>query len=226
MIVSREVLDVVGGFDEAFGFSRPGVEDFTRRVRSANFFVACCDDAYAHLFPTEEAASFVANLDAAPFLREAYAKRWATRSGFDPQADRVALRAPSEPPAGTAPQRRVVRVLLPLRDADEWALARPRVSELAATFRVHDPIEIAVGLDGTFGLQTALSELREIMIACGVPMEETLSVSLDFVPSVREWRDAGENNVRLAGPEREDLADLPVVDGAAALRAHLTVPAQ
>ena len=59
-----EVLDVVGGFDETFGFSRVGVEDFSRRVRSANFLVACCEDAYAHLFPAAEAESLVGNLDA------------------------------------------------------------------------------------------------------------------------------------------------------------------
>jgi len=44
-VVSREALEVVGGFDEMFGFSRYGVEDFARRVRAANFLIACCEDA-------------------------------------------------------------------------------------------------------------------------------------------------------------------------------------
>jgi GT2 family glycosyltransferase len=227
LIVSREVLDIVGGFDEAFGFSRLGVEDFTRRVRAANFLIACCDDAYAHLFPPEEAASFVGNLDAAPFLRDAYQKRWSTRNGFDPATDRVPLRfdVPAAGAPAPAPNRTVVRVLLPLGSVDDWAIARPLLTELAAAFRVSDPVEVAVGLDGTFGLQNALSELREILLATGVPMEETLSVSIDFVPSVEEWRDAGTGNVRVAGLERDALAELPAVDGAAALRAHLAVTA-
>jgi hypothetical protein len=223
MIVRREVLEVVGGFDEAFGFSRLGVEDFTRRVRAANFLVACCEDAYAHLFPPLEAASFVGNLDDAPFLRAAYEKRWSARRGFDPQTDRVPLRTDA-PPVGVRPERRSVRVLLPLRDEAEWLHVRPLVVEFAAAFRVDDPLEIAVGLDGTYGLQTALSALREILIGSGVPMEETLNVGIDFVPDVAEWRDAGERNVRVAGLEREALEDVPAVDGVAALRALLAVP--
>ena len=92
IMISREALEVVGGFDETFGFSRMGVEDFTRRLRTANFLVACCEDAYAHLFPLSEAASFVGNLDDSPFLRAAFEQRWTSRQDFDPQRDRVALR--------------------------------------------------------------------------------------------------------------------------------------
>ncbi len=223
MIVSREVLEVVGGFDEAFGFSRLGIEDFTRRVRAANFLVACCEDAYAHLFPILEAASFVGNLDDAPYLREAYEKRWSTRHGFEPRTDRIPLRTDA-PPVGVRPEQRSVRILLPLRDESEWLHARPLLVELAAAFRVDDPLEVAVGLDGTYGLQTALSALREILIASGVPMEETLNVGIDFVPDVGEWRDAGKNNVRVAGLDREALLSLPAIDGAGAVHALLALP--
>jgi hypothetical protein len=223
MIVRREVLEAVGGFDEAFGFSRLGIEDFTRRVRAANYLVACCEDAYAHLFPPLEAASFVGNLDDAPFLREAYEKRWAGRYGFDPATDRVPLRTDA-PQAGVSSERRSVRVLVPLQNEAEWQHARRLLVELAAEFRAGDPLEIAVGLDGTFGLQTVLSALREILIASGVPMEETLNVSIDFVPDVAEWRDAGANNLRVAGLERDALLDLPAIDGAAAVRSRLAAP--
>ncbi len=92
MVVSREVLELVGGFDETFGFSRFGVEDFTRRVRAANFLVACCEDAYAHLFAPADAVSLVGALDEAPFLRAAYERRWSVPRGFDPATDRVPLR--------------------------------------------------------------------------------------------------------------------------------------
>jgi hypothetical protein len=223
MIVSREALELVGGFDEMFGFSRCGIEDFTRRIRAANYLVACCDDAYAHLFPTDEAGSFVGNLDDAPFLRVAYEKRWAEPRGFDPESDRVPLR---DDPAGpqAAVERRGVRVLLPLQSEEEWQRARPLLVALAAAFRVTDPVEVAVGLDGTYGLQTALGALREVLFASGVPMDETLNVSIDFVPDTAVWRDAGENNVRVAGLERDSLLELPVVDGVAALRAYLTAP--
>jgi hypothetical protein len=217
MLVSREVLEVVGGIDETFGFSRCGIEDFSRRVRAANFLVACCDDAYVHLFGTIDAASFVANLDDASFLRAAYEKRWALPRGFVPATDHVPLRTDAQPVAAAAPSR-IVRIVLPLRDETEWLAARPLLVELAAAFCVHDPIAIAVGLDGTFGLQTALRELRELLIASGVPMEETLNVSIDFVPDIAAWRDAGANNARLSASSRVELAELPVIDGPDALR--------
>jgi hypothetical protein len=220
MIVSREVLELVGGFDETFGFSRFGIEDFTRRVRAANFLVACCDDAYAHLFAVEEAGSVVGNLDAAPFLRAAYEKRWFSPRGFDPQRDRVALRRDADPAAAPVERRRV-RVLLPLRDDAEWQQVRPLLAEFAAAFRVGDPVELAVGLDGTFSLQAAVSELREVLMASGVAMEETLNVSVDIVGDVGAWREAGANNVRVAGLEREPLLDLPLVDSAGAIQAFL-----
>lgn len=220
MVVSREALEVVGGFDEMFGFSRYGIEDFARRVRAANFLIGCCEDAYAHLFPVLEAASFVGNLDDAAYLRAAYEKRWANPRGFNPETDRVALRSDVPAPAAVE-KRRAVRILLPLRDEDEWQIARPLLVELAAEFRVGDPVEVAVGLDGTFGLQTALAELREVLIASNVPMEETLNVNIDFVPDIAVWRDAGKNNMRVPGIEREALAAVPAAAGVAAVRVAL-----
>lgn len=223
MVVSREALEVVGGFDELFGFSRPGVEDFTRRIRAANFLVACCEDAYVHLFPKLDAASFIGNLDDAPFLRDAYEKRWSNAQGFDPQTDRVPLRADATP---RVPARagRGVRILLLLRDQDEWLQARPLVIELATAFRVGDPVEVAIGLDGTLDVQTALSALREVLLASTVAMDETLTISIEVVSDVTVWRDAGENNVRIAGQEREELVELPIIDGAGAVRALFSVP--
>ncbi len=223
LLVSREALEVAGGFDERFGFSRYGVEDFTRRLRAANFLIACCDDAYTHLFPPDDAASFVGNLDHEPFLRELYERRWSDVRGFDPQTDRVPFRtdrpAQPNPPAEGA----VLRILLPLRDEDEWRAVRPILADLAAAFRTGDPVHVAVGLDGTFPLKSALSALREVLFASGVPMEETLNVSVDFVPDVGEWRENAGRAARVAGIERDGLAGLPAVDGAAAVRSLLAV---
>jgi hypothetical protein len=85
-------------------------------------------------------------------------------------------------------------------------------------------VHVAVGLDGTYGLQTALSALRELLLASGVPMEETLNVSIDFVPNVATWRDETANAARLSLSDREELATLPRVDGADSARALLTAP--
>jgi hypothetical protein len=226
MVVSREALDVVGGFDESFGFSRIGVEDFSRRVRAANFSVACCEDAYAHLFPAADAQSLVGNLDGAPFLRAAYEKRWSARRGFDAQTDRVPLRTGAAPEAAPAASETVVRILFPLGDEDEWLRAKPLLAALAATFRTHDPLEVAVGLDGTFELQAAVSALRELLIASTVPMEETINVTIDNIGDLAAWRDANANSVRAAGLERELLAELPAVADIAAVRARLADPAR
>ena len=226
MVVSREALNVVGGFDEAVGFSRSGVEDFSRRVRAANFLVACCEDAYAHLFPPVEAKSLVGDLDAAQFLRAAYEKRWSTVRGFDPQTDRVPLRTGDAPEVALAATQPVVRVLLPLYDEGEWMRAKPLLAEFAATFRAHDPVEVALGLDGTFDLQTAVSALRELLIASMVPMEETLNVTIDIVGDVAVWRDASANSVRVEGLDRELLAALPAIADLAGVRARLSAPTE
>ena len=217
IMVSREALEVVGGFDERFGFSRIGVEDFTRRLRSANFLVACCEDAYAHLFPFAEATSFIANIDDSPFLRAAFDERWAAERGFDPARDRVPLRT-GEPPRPA--EKDGWRILMPLGSEEEWQRVRPLLTELVGAFRVNDAVEVAVGLDGALQLQTVLREIRELLLASNVPMEETLNVTIDFVPDLSEWREAGaRRNARLAGIERDALDDLPVVDGAAGARA-------
>lgn len=218
IMVSREALEIVGGFDERFGFSRIGVEDFSRRLRSANFLVACCEDAYAHLFPFNDATSFIANLDESPFLRAAFDERWSAERGFDPSRDRVPLRT-GEPPA---PEKDGWRLLLPLGSEAEWHSVRPLLIELVAAFRVNDALELAVGLDGSLQLQAVLRDMRELLLASNVPMEETLNVTIDFVPDIGEWRAAGaRRNARLAGVERDELEDLPVIDGAAGARALL-----
>jgi len=219
IMISREALEVVGGFDETFGFSRLGVEDFTRRLRSANFLVAVCEDAYAHLFPFTEAASFVGNLDDSAFLRSAFEQRWTNRNDFDPKRDRVPLRT-GEPPAAMAPGG--LRILVPLGDEGEWQRARPLLVELAAAFRAGDSLEVAIGLDGSFGLQTALSAIRELLLASKIPMEETLNISIDFVSDMAVWRDASDRrSVRVAGVEREAHAELPAIAGVKAVRAFL-----
>lgn len=223
MIVSREVLEVVGGFDEAFGFSRVGVEDFTRRVRAANFLVVCCDDAYAHLFPPTESDSFVAALDDVPFLRTVYERRWSTRRGFDSRTDRVPLRTAASPVEVPA-KVNALRFLMPLQDEQEWLDMRPLLLECAAAFRVHDPVEIAIGLDGALGVQAVVAGLREVLVAANVPMDETITVNVDVVRDLVAWRDAGKNNVRAAVSEREVLRDIPVVAGVEAIRALLRDP--
>jgi GT2 family glycosyltransferase len=222
IMISREALDVVGGFDETFGFSRLGVEDFTRRLRSANFLVGCCEDAYAHLFAFEDAASYIAGLDGAPYLRTAYETRWAGRNDFDPARDRVPLRT-SEPPKATAGDG--LRILLPVGNDDEWRTAQRILIDLTQAFRVNDPLEVALGLDGTYGLQTALSAIRELLLASKIPMDETINISIDFVPDMVAWRESGgRRNARVNGIDREALAELPPIDGAHAVRALLEQP--
>lgn len=219
IMISREALDVVGGFDETFGFSRLGVEDFTRRLRSANFLVGCCEDAYAHLFAFEDAASYIAGLDNAPYLRTAYEARWSGRTDFDPSRDRVPLRT-AEPPKATAGAG--LRILLPVGNDAEWSTAQRILRDLTLAFRANDPLEVALGLDGSYGLQTALSAIRELLLESKIPMDHTINISIDFVPNVAAWRDSGgRRNARVSGIDRAALAELPAIDGANTVRALL-----
>ena len=216
LLVARAALDVVGGFDERFGFSRYGIADFTRRLRAANFLVAQCEDAYAHIFGADVSASLLGELDASARLRADYEARWTERAGFDPRRDRVELRS-VERDATVVTDR--LRLLVPIGSADEWERFRPRLAALAATLRVGDPVEIAIGLDGSFAFARALAAVREILVDVGVPLDETLNVAIEPAPDIAAWRDLHPHRVRLAGFERDQLAELYAIDDAASLRA-------
>lgn len=223
MMIGREALRVAGGFDPLFGFSRIGVEDFSRRVRAANFSVACCEDAYAHLFSATDAKSLLGSLDDAAYLREAFVKRWPGVRGFNPATDRVALTsAPAAPSAAAASD--VVRVLIPLADAADFLTAKPFLAGLAATFRATDPIEVAIGIDGTYALSDVLAVVHEVLIASGVPMDDTINIGIDLIEDPDAWRDANPHRVRLAALERAFLAGVPAVRDAAGVRSHIGVP--
>ncbi len=221
LVVARRIFDAVGGFDESFGFSRFGIEDFTRRVRAANYHVARCDDAYVHMFPIEEVESSLCPLDfSGPFF-ERYHTRWAARNGFDPATDAVPLPSaqPAEPAPQAAPARRL-RVLVPIASEGEWNALEPQLAEFATHFRASDPFEVAIGLDGELAIGTLVARLRELLVRTGVPMEETLNVIVEPVADLAAWCAANAESLRLAACERTELAELAIVADADALRAR------
>jgi hypothetical protein len=219
LIVSRAVLAIVGGFDEAFGFSRYGIEDFTRRVRAANFNVVCCDDAYAHLFPAGDVESLLSPLDLSPSHFARYRERWETPRGFDPARDVVPLRA--APPAVAAAEGERLRVLVPIASDAEWAAAEPALIEFAHTFRTGDPVDIVIGLDGGYALATVVTHLRDVLARASVPIEESVNIRVEPVRDLGAWRDAGAAAVRLVDCERHELAGVAAVADADAVRARL-----
>ncbi len=224
LLVRREALETVGGFDERYGFSQYGIADFTRRLRAANYLVARCDDAYAHVLTLDIVESPLAELDRATYLRDAYEAHWARRDGFDPATDRIALGAPAPAaPASEAPPDEPLRVLVPIADAAAWQRFHPHLVELAATLRASDPVEIAIGLDGSFALPVALAAIREVLVATAIPFAETLNVALEAVTDLEPWRDARPRRVRLDGFERPALAGVTAVADVAAIRATMVM---
>jgi len=216
LVISRRVLDVVGGFDEAFGFSRFGIEDFARRVRAANFHVARCDDAYVHVFPVAEVQSFLAPLDTSPALFARFSERWSARDGFHPGRDVVPLRAASAVAVPGEAMR--LRLLVPVASEAEWAELEPALEALTQVLRAGDPVDIAIGLDGTFSVGSTVAALRELLVRSGIPMEETVNVLVEPVTDVAAWRDAHARNVRLALTVRDELAAVAVAADVEALR--------
>ncbi len=223
IVVARNVFDIVGGFDEAFGFSRFGIEDFTRRVRAVNLHVVRCDDAYVHVFPAEEARSLLTALDTSASHFERYRERWSTARGFDPARDIVPLRVPAvvaAPPLEVPDAR--VRVLVPVANVAEWQRLEPEIASFTAAFRADDPVDLAIALDGSFTVAMAVAALRELLLQTGIPMEETLNVRVDPVGDLALWRDAAEANLRLASCDRAELAAVAIVADAASLRARFS----
>jgi len=219
MVVSREAFETVGGFDESFGFSRFGIEDFTRRVRAANLNVARCDDAYVHMFPLHEVQSFLAPLDSSAALFARYRERWSAARGFDPARDRVALREAVTPVVPPAAAR--VRLLVPVASEAEWSAVAPDLARFASALRAVDPVDIAIGLDGGFTLSSTVTALREMLVRTGLPMEETVNVRVEPVGDLAAWRDAHGPSARLASCERALLADVAIARDADALRAMI-----
>lgn len=222
LMVSRTALATIGGFDPAFGFTRYGIADFTRRLVLANVPVARSEDAYAHQFPPDASESLIASLDSSPTFATMFERRWRDRNAFDPARDVVPLSA-AEPVAAEAATRALLTVLVPVADAAEWARLRPAVGALAASLTIEDPIEIAIGLDGAFDLQRAVRELRELLGGATVPLERTVNVRIEPVADIAAWSAATADPVRLRETTRDPLAGLRAVDGVRALRALLNV---
>lgn len=220
LMLSRAALARVGGFDPALAFTRFGIVDFTRRLTLANIPLARCDDAFAHVFESEASGSLLSASDSAPALAAIYERRWSERSAFDPERDRVPLGARvSRPTAAEAAPPPAITVLVPVADDPEWESVRPTVSALATTFTIADPIEIAVGVDGTFDVQRAARALHEVLTAAPVPLERTINVRIEPVADMAAWRDATARPVRLAATQRAALAGVRAIDGVLAARA-------
>jgi hypothetical protein len=95
------------------------------------------------------------------------------------------------------------------------------LSAFANAFKAADPVDVAIGLDGSFTVQAAVAGLREIFAGVDTPIDQTLNVRVDVVGDRAAWRDAGTRNVRLPGAQRKELSELTEVTGVAQVRALL-----
>lgn len=206
LLVSRVVLETIGGFDEQLGASRFGIADFVRRAAAANFTPIVCDDVFVHRFPEDESNSSLSRSDTVGALSVRFAER-ARGRGFDPERDVVPLRADVAPAAAAAD---AVTILAPLANERELHLAIGALHEFAVAFGAADPVVVAIGLDGTLEQGALLPLLRDVLASTGRPLDETLNVRIDIVADLRAWRDtAGASVFVLPGVERDALVGLP-----------------
>jgi hypothetical protein len=111
-----------------------------------------------------------------------------------------------------------LRLLVPVASEAEWAELEPALEALTQVLRAGDPVDIAIGLDGTFSVGSTVAALRELLVRSGIPMEETVNVLVEPVTDVAAWRDAHARNVRLALTVRDELAAVAVAADVEALR--------
>lgn len=218
LMISRRALDAIGGFDPILGFTRYGILDFTRRLSLANIPVGCCEDAFAHIFPSDASESLLASSDSSPVLAGVFERRWKERTRFESARDRVPLGDASQP---GAPRDGGLTVVVPVADTREWERVRATLGALVVSFTVDDPVEIAIGLDGSFDVQHAVSAMRELLAGAAVPLEKTVHVRIEPIGDAASWVQGPERAVRLTDTTREDLATLRAVDGVTSLRAVL-----
>jgi GT2 family glycosyltransferase len=217
MLVSREALQTVGGFHERYGFTQFGIADFTRRLRLANYLIAQCDDAYAHVFPREIVQSPHADLDAAVYLRDAFEASWAGVTAFDPAVHRVTVSADGVATAVAD----VLHVLVFIDGNEQWSRFRPQFETLAHGLRASDPAEIVIGVGPGLSLPAALAEVRETLIRTGRPLDETVNVIFQTRHEPDVWEGIPPRAVRLTGFDHPALAALTTVDDLAAIKAML-----
>jgi hypothetical protein len=172
------------------------------------------------MFDAEASGSLLAASDTAPALGAVFERRWKERTAFEPERDRIPLRAGAPLPAAP-PVKRALTVLVPIADDAEWGTVRPLVAALAAAFTIDDPLEVAIGLDGGFDVRRAARAVQDTLAAAPVPLERTLNVRIEPLTDLAAWRNAAAAPIRLSATTRAALADLRAVDGVAAVRALL-----
>jgi GT2 family glycosyltransferase len=219
LMLSRRALAAIGGFEPTLGFTRYGVLDYTRRLQLANVPVACCEDAFAHLFPSDASESLLASSDSSPVFASLFERRWKERARFEPERDHVSLAAEELPPDGHSASD--VTVVVPVADAGEWERIKAALGALVVSFTIEDPVEIAIGLDGSFDVQQAVRGVRELLADATVPLERTVNVRIEPVPDAVTWSNSPECAVRLVETTRGAFAAIRAVDGVTSLRAVL-----
>jgi GT2 family glycosyltransferase len=219
IVVSRTALDLVGPFDERFGFSRFGTEDLTRRMVAANLTVAVAEDCWAHLFPGFMVESLLAPLDASSAAAAAVRERWHERDSFDVARDRVPF--PVGDDAAVAPVAGRRQLLFIVASPQAWESLRPHFAAVAATFRAADPIDVAIAVAEGVSLPSFAAALRDVLIAAPVPLEQTVEVHVESVRDLSGWVAAKDRPLRFAAMHHDALDGVPAVDDIEALRAAL-----
>ncbi len=191
MVMRREVVDVVGGMDPAFGPGGLEDEDFCLRALRAGFKAAVAGDVYVHHYGglsfraagmdaaeamRESAAVFRSKWDLPTDLRQGYpAERLAAARPFDPARDRVPLEAraalsPQAPPLDLGEAREVRLLCFPDAANPSW---KQTLSAYLRAFASGDPVSLVLRVEPPLPerVEAALAEARGCLAAAGISEE-------------------------------------------------------
>jgi GT2 family glycosyltransferase len=210
MLIKREVIDAIGGFDLRFGLGNFEDDDLCVRAGVAGFDCVRCDDSYVHHFGSR---TFIGSkLDHGAHMNEAwerFAQKWSARpilsngvltgydawsivhdTTFDPKRHFAPLVAIADPEIDITFEHRGRSVLLPAnrRDADA---TRHLFSTALSTLGPADDVTLVVRVDPRDAdslttledvADTITGELPDIVVVESSDWNDTAAVlACDFV---------------------------------------------
>lgn len=209
--ISREVLDQIGGLDEAYAIGNFEDDDYCMRVRAAGYLIYVCNDVFIHHFGSR---SFAANnVDYSATMNanwERFAKKWgfagplpatgysgaqAHARGFrraehfhpfpsvGPEAPAIAIDSAA---AGNLADARAV-FYVAVRNETEWTEVAQFVRRFASAFKLDDGVALAIAAFGEPDATTIGSRVERILEKANVDPENCADIDIADYSDEPSW---------------------------------------
>lgn len=186
LVMRRDVLERVGGFDTSLGSDSAEVEDFCERVGRAGFRLSVAGDLFVHRYGTRPSPAALPGIGAADSLEASLlrakqvlrAERSAGKGpdAFDPAVDRIPLEyhriyRPEAPPLSLVDIRAVRLLCIPEWQSPSW---KGVLLTYLRAFGPMDPVSLVIRVDPPLPdlIETVVHEVERCLGEAGCSPEE------------------------------------------------------